>query len=82
MLAISCSTSTELSAENRDVRSGSSVELDRAERGETQDREDNEEESVVTDDDGYEHITVRVGVVETIRSLWNNETPVLRMRQV
>jgi Fungal domain of unknown function (DUF1746) len=80
MLAIGCSGSSDLSPGNGNARGGS-AELDRAERGETGDEE--EEEGMVTNDAGYEHVTVRVGVVETIRSLWNNDTPVVRrMREV
>lgn len=62
-----------------------STELDRAERGETdevaQPDEPEEESSTVCHDLGYEHITIRVGVVETIKSLWGNENPIVRRFQ-
>jgi hypothetical protein len=62
-----------------------SADLDRAEQGEgnyeTQSGEQLEgpgETEIIRYDTGYEHVTVRVGVVQTIKSLWGDETPIVR----
>jgi hypothetical protein len=82
MLAISSASEEGLEMD----RTGGPAALDSAERGEREGRvgndQGNEDEGMVVNDIGYEHIVLRVGVVETIRSLWNTEARVIqRMRQ-
>jgi len=56
-----------------------STELDRAERGVSSSLDEDERRSSgAPHDEGYENIVVRVGVVETIRSLWDSDTPMVR----
>ena len=55
-----------------------SPELDRAEQGVT--AEDGDEGNGVSRDVGYEPVAVRVGVVETIKSLWDNDSPIVVRR--
>lgn len=75
MLAITLSTTPSTTSTNG-TRTAVSSELDRAERGVTD--EEGNEGSEVTQDVGYEHVTIRVGVVETIKSLWKNDSPIVR----
>ena len=75
MLAITVSTTPSTTSTNG-TRISVSSDLDRAERGATD--EEGDEGSGVTQDVGYEHVTIRVGVVETIRSLWDNDSPIVR----
>jgi hypothetical protein len=74
MLAITASTTP--STETTDVvRIHVPSSLDRAERGET---DDFEEGGGTSHETGFEHVVVRVGVVETIKTLWDNDTPIVR----
>ena len=75
MLAITVSTTPSTTPANG-TRIAVSSELDRAERGVTD--ENGDEGNGVTRDVGYEHVTIRVGVVETIKSLWDNDSPIVR----
>lgn len=57
----------------------SSSDLDRVERGMTDDGDvGGGGGRSPSHDVGYEQVIIRVGVVETIRSLWDNETPIVR----
>jgi len=76
MLAITASTTPPTSSSNG-TRITVYSDLDRAERGVTND-DDPDEGSGVTQDVGYEHVIVRVGVVEAIKSLWDNDSPIVR----
>jgi hypothetical protein len=86
MLAVIASTAPPDPATVADVpRVAVAADLDRAEQGEgsyeTQIEEQPEgsgETEIIRSDTGYEHVTVRVGVVETIKSLWDDETPIVR----
>jgi hypothetical protein len=75
MLAITASTIPLTTPENG-TRVAVSSDLDRAERGVTD--EEGNDGSEVTQDVGYDHFTIRVGVVETIKSLWDNDSPIVR----
>jgi hypothetical protein len=75
MLAITLSTTPSTTSMN-ETRTAVSSELDRAERGVTD--EEGNEGSEVTLDVGYEQVIIRVGVVETIKSLWKNDSPIVR----
>jgi len=84
MLAVTAST-TPADATNTDepYRMIMSLELDRAERGEdmtadAENQEESAEEREARGDIGYEHVTVRVGVVDTIRELWESEARIVR----
>jgi hypothetical protein len=57
-----------------------SAELDRAERGETDEEMTVQEgsEDAGSTATGFEHVVVSVGVVETIKSLWDDTTPLVR----
>jgi hypothetical protein len=82
MLAITAST-TPPPASATGSRTTASVDLDRAERGVTTETDDppSAEEgdgAGVVHEEGYENIVVRVGVVETIRGLWDNQAPLVR----
>jgi hypothetical protein len=61
------------------ARVAASAELDRAERGETEEMilQEGSEETGSTAT-GFEHVVVSVGVVETIKSLWDDTTPLVR----
>lgn len=87
MLAIGVSTTTPPSRSMPNVaRVAVSSDLDRAERGETEDGSgDSGGDSGGGgggmgrgQDSGFEHVIVSVGVVETIKSLWDNEEPIVR----
>jgi hypothetical protein len=88
MLAITASTAPPDPAEVVDLsRVAVSIDLDRAEQGEGSYENQRWEqvegpadarENGLRTDTGYEHITVRVGVLDTIKSFWNNETPIVR----
>ena len=87
MLAVTASTAP---PEVVQARPTGSEELDRAERGENPEDEEEEEEDVqegeeVSETDretrtesGYEHTVISVGVVETIKLLWDSDVPVVR----
>ena len=77
MLAVTASTTPPTSSSNGTTIAVSS-DLDRAERGVTNDDSDPDEGNGVTQDVGYEHVIVRVGVVETIKLLWDNDSPIVR----
>lgn len=88
MLAVTASTAP---PEPIQTRASGSEELDRAERGENieeegsvEEEEQGEEDTVGleretrTETGGYEHTIINVGVVETIKMLWESETPIVR----
>lgn len=85
MLAVTASTAP---PEPAQTRASGSEELDRAERGENPAEEGTEEEEgedvaelereTRTDTGGYEHTVINVGVVETIKLLWESEAPIVR----
>jgi hypothetical protein len=62
------------------ARVAASAELDRAERGETEEEMTVQEgsEDAGSMATGFEHVVVSVGVVETIKSLWDDTTPLVR----
>lgn len=68
----------------RVARVAMSAELDRAERGETEEEETVREVSgdaeggETIQDAGFEQVVVAVGVVETIKALWDDATPLVR----
>ena len=60
-----------------------SIDLDRAEQGVSSYENQRWEQVEGPDeelraDTGYEHITVRVGVLDTIKSFWDDERPIVR----
>jgi len=86
MLAVTASTAP---PEVVQARPTGSEELDRAERGENPEDEEEEEDvqegEEVSEADmetrtesGYEHTVISVGVVETIKLLWDSDVPVVR----
>jgi len=85
MLAVTaCTTPPEPNSETGSYRIIASTDLDRAERGEEgtpidgSDQEPNLEEREARGDLGYEHVTIRVGIVDTIRELWESEARIIR----
>lgn len=81
MLAITASTMPSTAIGQQSVgRVAVLSDLSRAERGETDEivQSSDRENGKVTHDTGYEHITVQVEVVETIKSLWESEAPIVR----
>lgn len=85
MLAVIASTAPPDPATVNLPRVAVSADLDRAEQGEgsfetegEEQPEGSEETEIIPHDTGYQHVTVRVGVVETIKSLWDDETPIVR----
>ena len=86
MLAITATTTPKTSERGTTMtvaRIVASIELDRAERGETEEEETvpeggSEEMGMTIRDAGFEHVVVSVGVVETIKSLWDDTTPLVR----
>jgi hypothetical protein len=84
MLAVTVSTTPGERTGTGVSRPITSPELDRVERGEedtvaeTEDHEDTAEEREARGNIGYEHVTVRVGVVDTIRELWESEARIVR----
>ena len=74
MLAVTASTTPSTETTNV-LRIHVPSSLDRAERGEA---DDVEEGSGTSHETGYEHVVVCVGVVETIKMLWDNDTPIVR----
>jgi len=83
MLAITATTTpkTPETGTTTVARVVASAELDRAERGETEEEEmtvqEGSEETGLTAT-GFEHVVVSVGIVETIKSLWDDTTPLVR----
>src|SRR5204863_5419136 len=75
MLAITAST-TLSTAPSDGTRTIAPLDLDREEQGFTDELA--ESRDVTALDTGYEHVVVRVGVVETIKSLWDNDVPIVR----
>jgi hypothetical protein len=91
MLAVTASTAP---PEPATVRASGSEELDRAERGESDESTAREEEGEDPEgaemerndelvretkaENGYEPIVINVGVVETIKLLWGSEVPIVR----
>ena len=70
-----------------------SQDLDRVERGEATNIGENTEQMALQESSssgsdngrsdnggssGYEHVTIRIGVIETIKLLWDNEAPIVR----
>lgn len=85
MLAITASTTpAETSVEGAPARIIASADLDRAERGEEETEvSDLDETSAIEErterkELGYEHVTVRIGVVNTITELWDSEARLVR----
>jgi hypothetical protein len=88
MLAITASTAPPDPDEVVDLsRVAVSIDLDRAEQGEGSyenqrweqvEGPDEAREMELRADTGYEHITVRVGVLDTIKSFWDDERPIVR----
>src|SRR5271170_6289948 len=84
MLAITATTTPKTSETGTTTttvaRVAASAELDRAERGETDEEMNLQEGSEETGSmaTGFEHVVVSVGVVETIKSLWDDTTPLVR----
>ena len=70
MLAITASTTTSTNG----TRVTGSMDRDRAER----DVMDEIEAGGISHDTEYEHVIVSVGVLETLKSLWDNDTPIVR----
>jgi len=78
MLAITASTGPS-NTTSGESRAATSSELDRTERGAGEDGGgDDEQVSLTSHDSPFEHVHVRVGVIDTIRSLWDSETPIVR----
>jgi hypothetical protein len=75
MLAITVST-TPLTTSTHGTRMAVASDLSRAEQGITD--EEGREGSGIAQDVGYEHVTIRIGVVETIKSLWDDDSPIVR----
>ena len=75
MLAITASTTLSTVLSNG-VRPIVSLDLDQEEQGLTDELV--EGRGMTSHDSGYEHVVVRVGVVETIKSLWDNDVPIVR----
>jgi hypothetical protein len=79
MLAITAITSPPpLVPDVGQSRASMSTELDRAERGGTSENGEVEDSNGENHSAVYEPIVLDVGVVETIRSLWDSETPLVR----
>ena len=83
MLAITATTTPKITETGMAVsRVVVSAELDRAERGETEEQETlnetGEESGGTIQETGFEHVVVAVGVVETIKALWDDTTPLVR----
>ena len=84
MLAITATTTPKTTETGMAVsRVAVSAELDRAERGETEEQEETvnetgEESGGTIQETGFEHVVVAVGVVETIKALWDDTTPLVR----
>jgi hypothetical protein len=91
MLAVTATTAAEGGSRNVAATS-SSMELDRAERGEGEAEAEAEGEAGTPDEDVEERglmesdvideedklVVVNVGVVETIKRLWDSEEPIVR----
>ena len=80
MLAVTATTRprTPSEAGTAVARVAVSAELDRAERGELDDETEGERSGETAHETGFEHVVVSVGVVETIKSLWDDTTPLVR----
>jgi hypothetical protein len=78
MLAITACTTPQPTAASRISAPVVSADLDRVERGVSTTSSSKEEGALSLHGEGYENIVVRVGVVETIRSLWDNDVPLVR----
>lgn len=85
MLAITASTTpAEMNVEGTPSRIIASADLDRAESGEDETEVSDVDETLAIEERmerkelGYEHVTVRIGVVDTITELWDSEARLVR----